>query len=250
MSDNQNLPFIPAWLDESGLSPAEFRIYSHLCRRADNATGIAWPSYKAMVETCGSSKTTIRRCLERLEEIGLIANMGKPFAGSCRYRPIVPPEGQLDGANSSTTGTIEAAPIVPPVAANSSTRGTPIVPPEGQEGTPKKVIHRRNTSLSPEAIEFADWFKSTLPQTVNLESNWRQSFAKVHDELVRLDKRTPEQIKAVSRWARADSFWSPNFMSPLKLRKRNRDGTQYFDVFTEKMKTNGTQELKADDCNI
>ena len=44
-------PYIPAWLDDAGLPLAEFRIYCDLCRRADNTTGEAWPSYDAMPQS-------------------------------------------------------------------------------------------------------------------------------------------------------------------------------------------------------
>jgi Helix-turn-helix domain len=242
MSEKQALrPFIPSWLDDAGLSQAEFRLYCHLCRRADNKTGIAWPSYAAMIKTCGGGKTTIRRSIESLSERGLIEKLGKPFGDTCRYRilsSIVPPQGQMRDSNSSATGTIEAGPIVPPQDCNSSTTGTPIVPPQGQEGNPSKVIQRRVSirESSTEGIQFAQWFKSSLPESVKLQDNWQQSFAKTYDDLVTLDKRTPEQILKVSRWARTDSFWQTNFMSPSKLRKRNRDAITYFDVFAEKMK--------------
>jgi hypothetical protein len=70
---------------------------------------------------------------------------------------------------------------------------------------------------------------------MNLKAGWQQSFAECYDKLVRLDKRSPEEIRAVCQWARTDSFWRSNFMSPSKLRDR-KDGIQWFDVFTEKMK--------------
>ena len=254
MSEKQTLrPFFPVWLDDAGLTPAEMRVFLHLLRRADKSTGIAWPAYKGMVETTGISKNTIRRSVESLEKKQLIIVMAKPFAGSCRYRvlPIVPPEGQKEAANSPTRGTNEAVPIVPPEADNSPTRDTSIVPPEGQEGKPKKVNQRRITirEITTEGIQFAQWFKSLLPESLNLKDNWQRSFAETYDDLVRLDNRTPEQIREVSQWARTDSFWQTNFMSPSKLRKRNSDGITYFDVFTEKMKNQtkptGTKPAKS-----
>lgn len=180
MSENQK-PFIPSWLDEAGLSQPEFRIYCHLCRRADNATGTAWPSYGAMIETCGSSKMTIRRSLGVLEERGLIVKLGKPFGGSCRYQVLssmIPPQGQMEAANSTTTGTIEAAPIVPPQDRNSTTRGTSIVPPEGQEGTPKKVIQRRlsKEAAFPELPFSSDQFKEAWMQ-------WQQHRKEIKKQL-------------------------------------------------------------------
>jgi hypothetical protein len=140
-------PFIPSWLDEAAMSPAEMRVFVHLLRSADNSTGIAWPSYERMTAICQLGKSTVRRCLEELEGRKLIAKAGKPFGGSCRYRvlPIVPLQGQLEPSNSSTTGTIGNPPIVPPQDCNSPSDGTPIVPPQGQEGNPKKEIQRRKS---------------------------------------------------------------------------------------------------------
>jgi hypothetical protein len=237
-------PFIPAWLDDAGLSAAEMRVFIHLLRSADNKTGIAWPSYRRMTEITGMSKSTIRRCIESLEnDHNLIALTAKPFAGSCRYRvlPIVPPEGQMRDINSSTRGTNEASPIVPPEADNSPSSDTSIVPPEGQEGNPRKgiqgrVSNKESKSFTTESVQFAQWFKSSLPENTNLSANWRESFAQEFEDMIRIDKRSPDEIREVCRWARQDEFWRSNFYSPVKLRKR-KDGVQYYDTFLQKMKS-------------
>ena len=104
----------------------------------------------------------------------------------------------------------------------------------GCKGNPEKGIHRRVINSSSEGIQFADWFKASLPETINLKANWQESFAKAYDDLVRIDKRSMEGIKEVCRWARMDKFWKTNFMSPSKLRDRNKDGIIWFDVFVEK----------------
>lgn len=83
---------------------------------------------------------------------------------------------------------------------------------------------------------FADWFKTTLPDSTNLANGWRQKWAKCFDDMLRLDHRTPEDIHDVCEWARSDSFWSSNFLSPIKLRER-KGGTQYFDMFLAKMRS-------------
>ncbi|RYD80491.1 MAG: helix-turn-helix domain-containing protein [Verrucomicrobiaceae bacterium] len=252
MNDAPLIPFIPAWLDDAKLSQAEFRIYCHLRRRADNTTGIAWPSYESMQETCGVGRATVHRTLASLQSKGLIEKAGKPFGGSCRYRvifnssisstidgpPIVSPEARLD-ANSLTTAPIEAAPIVSPQNCIRVSGEASIVSPEAREGNPSKVIQLRvsNKEFSLEGLAFADWFKSTLPEQTSLGANWQNNFAKIHDDAIRLDGRTSEEIRAVSEWARKDSFWQTNFMSPAKLRSRNKDGILYFDVLAEKMKS-------------
>jgi DNA-binding MarR family transcriptional regulator len=246
-------PFIPSWLDEAGLTQAEFRLYCHLCRRADNVTGIAWPAYQSIQEACGFSHKTVWTILKKLVKRGLIVKVGKPFGGSCRYQiltsisaneipigavPIVSSGESLEPSNSFATGTIDDSQSFPSGNSNHSPQETPIVSSGEREGNPLKEIHLRKSKreISPEGIQFAQWFKSSLPQSMNLKTNWQQSFAETYDELVRLDNRSPEQIREVSRWARTEPFWKSNFMSPSKLRKRNSDGITYFDIFTEKMK--------------
>ncbi len=149
-------PFIPSWLDDAGLTAAEMRVFVHLCRSADNSSGIAWPSYARMVEITGLSRATIARTVCVLERRKMIEKIGKPFGGSCRYRilsivssestlggPIVSPEEQLEDPNSLTREHIENPPIVSPENCNMLSGETSIVSLESKEGNPKKGIQRR-----------------------------------------------------------------------------------------------------------
>ena len=43
-----------------------------------------------------------------------------------------------------------------------------------------------------------------------------------------------DEILKATIWARNDDFWKPNFCSPLKLEKKNKEGVTYIDVFLEK----------------
>jgi hypothetical protein len=101
----------------------------------------------------------------------------------------------------------------------------------------KKSKPKDGRPLSLEGVQFANWFKSSIPKEVSIKDGWQERFAKAHDDLVRLDKRTPEEIKAVCQWARTDSFWQKQFFSPAKLRTRNNDGITLWDRFSQKMKT-------------
>lgn len=137
--------FIPAWLDDAGLSTATFRLYCHLRRNADNKTGIAWSSYERMGKVCGISRATINRCLTELMSRDLIDKAEKQYFGkSTRYvilAPIVAPEARLNESNSIISGTIDETPIVAPENCNRASRETPIVAPEAREGYPLKGIH-------------------------------------------------------------------------------------------------------------
>jgi hypothetical protein len=53
-------------LDDAGLSPAEFRIYCHLSRRAAKQ-GRAWPGRESMAETCRLTGRTVTTAIQGLE---------------------------------------------------------------------------------------------------------------------------------------------------------------------------------------
>ena len=66
------------------------------------------------------------------------------------------------------------------------------------------------------------------------------------DKLIRLDNKSPEEIRAVISWTRNDDFWSNNFLSLTKLRSK-KDGVKYYDIFNEnrKSKSNGKRTEKS-----
>jgi len=51
------------------------------------------------------------------------------------------------------------------------------------------------------------------------------------DNLIRIDKYTIEQIKQAILNARSEPFWDKNFLTPLKLRDKDKDGVLYIDKF-------------------
>ena len=85
--------------------------------------------------------------------------------------------------------------------------------------------------MSERGEKFAEWFRTLLPEDARLAPTWQRKWAKCYDDMVKLDGRTPEQIAAVCKWARTHEFWAQNFLTPLKLRQRDRAGAMYFDRF-------------------
>ena len=49
-----------------------------------------------------------------------------------------------------------------------------------------------------------------------------------------LKKYSKDEILKATFWARNDEFWKPNFCSPLKLEKKNKEDVTYIDVFLAK----------------
>lgn len=61
-----------------------------------------------------------------------------------------------------------------------------------------------------------------------------QKYCDCMNKLIRIDKKTDEEIKNAIIFATEDEFWKKQFQSPLKLRKPNNDGIKYIDVFLSK----------------
>lgn len=55
--------------------------------------------------------------------------------------------------------------------------------------------------------------KARVPENLN---KWARAF----DEIIRIDKRNPEQVRQVIKWCQNDNFWFKNILSPSKLRKQ------------------------------
>ena len=49
-----------------------------------------------------------------------------------------------------------------------------------------------------------------------------------------LKKYSKDEILKATFWARNDDFWKPNFCSPLKLEKKNKEDVTFIDVFLAK----------------
>lgn len=91
-------------------------------------------------------------------------------------------------------------------------------------------------TASERGIKFAEWFASLLPSGTDKGANWRVRWGIVYDHLIETDKRTPEEIVAVCRFARGHSFWCAHFLAPSKLRKRDASGATFFDRWRAALK--------------
>lgn len=88
MSDDHYFPFIPAVLDDCGLSATEFRLYAHIARRVGRES--RWVSISSAIKTCGMDPKTVKRCLKQLVEMNLIAK--EPRGGMPSVFKLNPPD--------------------------------------------------------------------------------------------------------------------------------------------------------------
>lgn len=72
--------------------------------------------------------------------------------------------------------------------------------------------------------------EQTRPKTKADKQKWLDCL----DKLDRLDGYNPRKVYYIVQRVRSDEFWKDNFYSLLKLRKKNRDGLKYINVFEAK----------------
>lgn len=86
-----------------------------------------------------------------------------------------------------------------------------------------------------ESIRFSVWWAEELkPGTIKDNPTNRAKWAHVWFHLRETDGRAngAEMSEAIM-WARSEPFWSTNFMSPMKLREKDKSGIAYMDRFLE-----------------
>lgn len=86
-----------------------------------------------------------------------------------------------------------------------------------------------------ESIRFSEWWATELrPGSIKDNMTNRVKWAHVWFHLRETDGRANggEMSEAIS-WARSEPFWSTNFLSPMKLREKDKNGVMYIDRFLE-----------------
>jgi len=73
-----------------------------------------------------------------------------------------------------------------------------------------------------------------FPEHLHPENS--DSWLKTIKDLNQIDKIPFDKILEIVKKTRADKFWSKNFLSLTKLRKKNRDGIKYVVYFNEQIK--------------
>jgi DNA-binding MarR family transcriptional regulator len=122
--------FLSAQLDDSRLDPFEFRVYLHLCRRANDEQR-AWPSQASIAETCVMSERKVRDVLATLEERGWIGREEQRRSDGSRTTDLVTVIGLEASNRHHVPGVGQDVPVLP--APRAAQEGIPYegVPSEG-----------------------------------------------------------------------------------------------------------------------
>jgi len=194
--------------------------------------GKCWPSVRTIQRRCGLSRPTVLKAITSLEKIGLVTaeRPSKPSVkSSTRYAVNLELVKKLDHPTGK-----ESLPEPVKKLDQSGDNRSQNLTSTGQESLPepvKKLDH--NVSLTSHettqsitlsrAMQLAallrDLILARQPKAREKRANL-ESWAEDIDKLLRIDQRTPEEIKAVIRWCQADSFWQGNIRSGRKLRDK------------------------------
>jgi len=78
----------------------------------------------------------------------------------------------------------------------------------------------------------------------NLSEKEKYNWLKEIEKLNRLDDLSFEKIENIVKYGRQNDFWQAQFLSLLKLRKKNKDGIKFWLIFQEQMKNSKKLQSK------
>jgi len=107
-----------------------------------------------------------------------------------------------------------------------SVNGNPNVTPNNKENKENK-----ENNINSEKFRLFRDVVSQFDSKLFKEKPWLDCY----DKLIRIDGYSEENILEIVKYFRADSFWSTNFHTLLKLRS-TKEGAKYIDIFSEKLK--------------
>jgi|688.fasta_scaffold452454_1 uncharacterized protein YdaU (DUF1376 family) len=176
-----------------------------------------------------------------ITEFDLFVIDGETFGSSSVERRLNERNAKSDKARESARKRWESmrthsesnAKLVP-----TQSEGNAIKESKGKEskGNEKKSFPPK-LEISDDGRKFAQWFNDKMkPESIKPSQSDLDKWGQEYDKLIRIDKKEKKQITDAVTWAREDEFWTKNFLSPLKLRQKNKDGIMYVDVFLEKLK--------------
>lgn len=83
-----------------------------------------------------------------------------------------------------------------------------------------------------EANKFCEWYlekhhPSNIQVTDKIKKGWVDTYRKLRE----IDNKTKDEIKNATIYGRTNDFWKRQFLSPNKLRSKNKEDIMYIDVF-------------------
>ena len=115
-------------------------------------------------------------------------------------------------------------------------------PPIENNHQVNNIIYNNNNTVNNKSKKYSDIVLKSFepicnlfpPQTRPKTQAEKIAWLDCIDKLERLDGYSPRKVYFISQKVRSDEFWKDNFLTLLKLRKRNKDGLKYINLFEAK----------------
>lgn len=215
--------------------PANVRYNKELCANAKllygeitaltNEKGYCWAQNIYFAELYNVSKKSISRWISQLEKYDYITTKIKYKKGTKvveqRMVKIVPTYGQ-----NCPEGMDKNVPVN--IYTNNINNTKEYI---GKNQKPAKSFKDFNPIVQKSFFAIVNLFPEDLkPKTSHEKRKW----VKQIDDLWRLDNYHPRKVFLICKKARQDEFWQNQFLTILKLRRRNKEGIKYIDLFNHK----------------
>ena len=115
-------------------------------------------------------------------------------------------------------------------------------PPIENNHQVNNIIYNNNNTVNNKSKEYSDIVLKSFepicnlfpPQTRPKTQAEKNAWLDCIDKLERLDGYSPRKVYFISQKVRSEEFWKDNLLTLLKLRKRNKDGVKYINLFEAK----------------
>jgi hypothetical protein len=206
-SDTGPFAIVPEWVIDAEISHGALRLYA-VIGRYTNSDNAAWPSRGTLGARLRTSKDSVDRWVKELVAIGAL---------EVEHRKGLTTDGKV--TNRSNVYTLRhtkpgvAVPVRPPSSTNAASPTRTHAAQNENQLEPES-----GNVLSPEmeeARELCQYLKDVLEIEATVSKAWMVEM----ERLVRIDGRTPEQVRNCVDWLSGNDFWSMNCRSPQKVRK-------------------------------
>jgi hypothetical protein len=204
-SDTGPFSVVPEWVIDSQASNGAFRLYAVLGRYA-NSDNDAWPSRATLARRLDASKDSIDRWIKELVGVGALRVTRRWSA-----------ERQSNQSNMYRVVHVrptQAASTQPPSRMGAATPSR-VDAAQNENQSEREPENEALSSEMDEARKLCEYLCDTMEVEAQITKRWIVDM----ERLVRIDGRTPDQVRRCIDWVAADEFWYVNVRSPQKLRK-------------------------------
>jgi hypothetical protein len=207
----QTVVFIHSTLDDYGLSPAQFRVFCHISRRAGK--GFAYPAVESMARICQLHPHTIRKSLKALVKYRLLHCTPRPGKTSL-YRVNPPALWQPSGRPKENRAENDTPPLQHEGGPTQMNDGEPSEN-QGAEGFPLKGNPKKenqNTHIS-ESCQVPSTMEEALIVARKLD---------IEEEFARQEFHAKKSVGWKDGYGNPITSWPDHLLARWSIERRKR----------------------------